>query len=118
MTEGADSTSNVRGADTEADPNESTVARTIESLDVVVGVVVTTKFSCVALTFWNTPATVELVPVVVGPKPVPVKATIVPTGAPTASATGAAVVMTGPATLKAAGNTVLPAALVFSSSTP
>jgi hypothetical protein len=39
----------------------------------------------------------------VGLKPVPVKATTVPTGAPTAIPVGAAAVMAGPATEKAAG---------------
>lgn len=81
----------------------------------------TTKFSCVALTFWKlpegaVPVVVTNEPVVVGPKPVPVRATIVLTGAPTASAVGAAEVMTGPATLKAPGNVVV--AVVFSKTAP
>jgi hypothetical protein len=105
-TEGAASTSNVKGVDEEEAPYAST-AETVSTSEVkLVGGTVTTKFSCVALTFWKTPSFSELVPVVVGPKPVPVRTTIVPTGAPSARATGAAVVMVGPATLKAAGNVV------------
>lgn len=76
--------------------------------DATLGEPVTTKSSVVALTYWQIPVSPVAAPavtvqVVVGLKPVPVKATTVPTGAPTAMPVGEAEVMVGPATVKAFG---------------
>jgi len=81
----------------------------IESLAAVVvtsfvlGDEVTTKLADVALTYsripFNAPPALSLtVPVIVLVKPTPVKATTVPTGAPTTIAVGNIEVIDGPAT--------------------
>jgi hypothetical protein len=84
----------------------------------VFGDAVSTKFMVVALTYETMPANVPppdvTVPVVVAVKPVPVKVTTVPTGAPTAMPVGVCEVITGPATETAAGNWLLPPGLVRS----
>jgi 2-methylaconitate cis-trans-isomerase PrpF len=77
------------------------------------GDAVTTKVADVALTYWNTPLSVPpcevMLPTAVLVKPVPVKVTTVPTGAPTAMSAGDCEMMTGPETVTPAANAALAA---------
>src|SRR5665213_1316457 len=85
----------------------------------MVGGVVTTKFIVVGLTYWNDPHNGPELTAVTNPcdvllKPVPVRTTVVPTGAPTASAVGDADVIDGPSTVNALANEPMPPPELFS----
>jgi hypothetical protein len=101
------STVRVNGAETSVAPSELTVCTVSVAEPAVEGGVVTMKLAVVALTYARLPSspveppTVLPTSVEVFAKPVPVRTTVVPTGAPTASAAGAADVIDGPATVKA-----------------